>query len=62
MRLPAETEMELRKAAVDEARRRRIDDEQTKRAMRDRGEPVREDFPNRQEYRAAAARYRRGRD
>ena len=59
MRNPPELDLRLRKEA-DEARRLFVDEEATKQAMRDRGEPVREDFPNRREYRAAAARYRRG--
>lgn len=62
MRLSAEQQ-----ARIDEAAQRKTDldrraanvIEETKRAMRQRGEPVREDFPNRDEYRRAAAQFRR---
>lgn len=48
-------------------RKRRLDERaavvimQTKQAMREAGEPVREDFASRAAYRAAVARFRRGR-
>ncbi len=62
MRLSAEQqakvdELAQRKADLD--RRWAVAHEATKQAMRARGEPVREDFSNRAEYRKAAARYRR---
>lgn len=50
-------ELAKRKAELD--RRWAVAHEETKRAMRARGEPVREDFPNRTAYRSAAARFRR---
>lgn len=61
MRLPPEIEMAERKREADEARRLYVDEQATKKAMRARGEPVREDFANRRDYRAAVARFRRGR-
>ncbi|MCA9270110.1 MAG: hypothetical protein KDA41_16625 [Planctomycetales bacterium] len=61
MRLPPEIELAERKREADEARRLYVDEQATKKAMRARGEPVREDFANRREFRAATARFRRGR-
>lgn len=62
MRLSAEQQdkvdqLAARKADLD--RRWAVAHEATKTAMRERGEPVREDFPNRAAYRSAVARYRR---
>ena len=51
-------DLATRKAELD--RRWAVAHEATKQAMRARGEPVREDFPNRSAYRAAAAKFRRG--
>lgn len=50
-------ELAARKAEL--GRRWAVAHEATKQAMRARGEPVREDFPNRAGYRAAVARFRR---
>lgn len=50
-------ELAERKAELD--RRWAVAHEETKRVMRARGEPVREDFPNRAAYRSALARFRR---
>lgn len=44
---------------VDLDRRWHVAHEATKQAMRERGEPVREDFASRASYRAAVAKYRR---
>lgn len=62
MRLTPEQERRLaelveRKADID--RRWFVAQEETKQAMRLRGEPVREDFPSRAAYRAACAKFRR---
>lgn len=62
MRLTAEQEQRIAAAAERKAdldRRWAVAHEATKQAMRARGEPVREDFSNRAEYRKAAARFRR---
>lgn len=47
-----------RKAEIDE--RAAVVLERTRREMRERGEPVRGDYPSRAAYRTAYAKYRRG--